>query len=136
MLHKRAGFELDDFTLGYIVSALWSSSDDQDEPLDKNYNVEDITPETIRQMIADCRRFQANCAALLSAAFDSPDYKRANDSTPEQTAGHDFWLTRNGHGAGFWDGDYPKVEGEALTAASEKFDEVDLYVGDDGKVYA
>jgi|TARA_R110000744_G_scaffold366338_1_gene475354 hypothetical protein len=20
--------------------------------------------------------------------------------------GHDFWLTRNGHGAGFWDGDW------------------------------
>jgi hypothetical protein len=22
--------------------------------------------------------------------------------------GHDFWLTRQGHGAGFWDGDWPE----------------------------
>ena len=24
--------------------------------------------------------------------------------------GHDFWLTRNGHGAGFWDGDWDDAD--------------------------
>ena len=49
--------------------------------------------------------------------------------------GHDLWLTRNGHGAGFWDGDYADDVGEALTKISEAMGEIDLYVGDDGKIY-
>jgi len=48
--------------------------------------------------------------------------------------GHDFWLTRNGHGAGFWDrglGD----RGDSLTAICEALGEVWTYVGDDGYLY-
>jgi hypothetical protein len=48
--------------------------------------------------------------------------------------GHDFWLTRNGHGAGFWDrgiGDY----GDALTEHAHSFGASDVYVGDDGRLY-
>jgi hypothetical protein len=52
-----------------------------------------------------------------------------------QRAGNDFWLTHNGHGAGFWDGDLPDEIGDALTKASEKYREIDLYVGDDGMIY-
>jgi len=48
---------------------------------------------------------------------------------------HDFWLTRNRHGAGFWDGDYPEELGKKLTEASHAFGECDLYIGDDGKVH-
>ena len=32
----------------------------------------------------------------------------------EEEAGHDLWLTAVGHGAGFWDGDWPE-HGEYLT---------------------
>ena len=52
-------------------------------------------------------------------------------------AGHDFWLTRNGHGPGFWD--RPEIYGEEkaqeLSALAETFGVVDLYVGDDGRIY-
>lgn len=51
-------------------------------------------------------------------------------------AGHDFWLTRCGHGAGFWDGDWPEPAATALTEASKAFRNVDLYVGDDGEINA
>ncbi len=51
-------------------------------------------------------------------------------------AGHDFWLTRCGHGAGFWDGDWPEPAASVLTEASKEFGNVDLYVGDDGQIYA
>lgn len=140
MLHKIVGVELDDFTLGYLTCALWSSHDDREdadgEMLDANFTIEDFAPETLRQAIADCEKFQRENAALLESAFNSPDYRRVNDSTPEQTAGHDFWLTRNGHGAGFWDGDYPKQHGEQLTTASEAYGDVDLYVGEDGKIWS
>ncbi len=39
------------------------------------------------------------------------------------------------HGYGFWDGDWPKAEGKALTKAADAMGEVHLYVGDDGKIY-
>lgn len=53
--------------------------------------------------------------------------------------GHDFWLTRNGHGAGFWDRSYENDEngdiGDRLTKIAKSFGEVELYKGDDGKPY-
>ena len=50
-------------------------------------------------------------------------------------AGHDFWLTRNGHGCGYWDGDWPKGIGVGLDKLAHKFGEFDLFVGDDGLIY-
>ena len=49
-------------------------------------------------------------------------------------AGHDFWLTRNGHGAGFWDRGLGEV-GDRLSNACKAFGSYDLYIGDDGKIY-
>jgi hypothetical protein len=112
--------QLDQFTTAYIEAALWSSTDDG-EPLDALYGLDDIAPQTLAAMIADCQAFQA-------AHWD-------DIADNLSLAGHDFWLTRCGHGAGYWDGDWPE-SGERLTAASHAFDNVDLYVSDDGKVWA
>lgn len=50
--------------------------------------------------------------------------------------GHDLWLTRNGHGAGFWDRDFGTEESRsALTAASKTMGERGIYLGDDGLIY-
>lgn len=49
-------------------------------------------------------------------------------------AGYDFWLTRNGHGAGFWESEWGKP-GAILDKAAKAFGEADLYVGDDGLIY-
>lgn len=47
-------------------------------------------------------------------------------------AGIDFWLTRNGHGTGFWDrGEYGGWQ-TFLTLEAEKFGEAAVYLGDDG----
>lgn len=111
---------LDDFTSGYIRAALWSTNDESDEsggqPLDQNYGPEDLTVEALDKMIEDSRKFQEDNAALLARAGDAG------------RNGHDFWLTRNGHGAGFWDRGYPDEVGDALTKATDKYGQVDLYV--------
>ncbi len=116
---------MDSFTRSYIEAALWSSMDNADaqggEPLDANYDIDDLAPETLASITEDCVAFQR----------DNADYI-GNDG---EQAGHDFWLTRNGHGAGFWDGDWEHEAGERLTAASHAFKESDLYVGDDGLLY-
>lgn len=116
---------LDTFTRAYIECALWSSNDNADdqggEPLDSNYSTEDIAPETLEKIKSDCAKFQVD--------------NEANIGEKAFRAGYDFWLTRNHHGAGFWDGDWPEPQATRLTDAAHAFGEVDLYVGDDGRIY-
>lgn len=130
---------MDDFTEAYIRTALWSSNDESDEsggqPLDRNYGPEDIAPETLAKMAADCERFQAENAETLSAAIETGEVVCGPDFDEMGRAGHDFWLTRNHHGAGFWDGDWPEPYATRLTDAAKAFRTVDLEVGDDGKIY-
>lgn len=100
-------YDTDDFTRAYLVCALWASLDDNDNPLDTDYDIDDIEQESLRLMIKDCRLFQQENKELLKLA-----YEYNNQQYDGSMAGHDFWLTRNGHGAGFWDrglGDIGKV---------------------------
>jgi hypothetical protein len=124
-INARIIGDLDAFTQQYIKTALWSSTDDSDDqegsPLDENFSVEDFAPDALKRMISDCEKFQKAHWGEISGRLG--------------LAGHDFWLTRNGHGAGFWDGDWPEPLGDILTAASEKFGEQNIYVGDDKKLY-
>lgn len=115
---------MDAFTRAYIVAALWSSEDDEGDALDSRYDETDLAPETLAEMVDDCAKFQAGNATTLDLAGD------------DTQNGHDFWLTRNGHGAGFWCRGYPDTIGTALTNTSDKFGSVDLYVGDNGLIYA
>lgn len=106
----------------YLETALWSATDHDEQPLDANYSIEDFAPEAVSQARLDLNRF-------LNMAKDLVD------GEDETTVAHDFWLTRNGHGAGFWDGDYEHEKGQALTKISKQFKEITPYVGDNGKIY-
>lgn len=119
---------MDRFTQAYITCALWTGVSDDAIENDMNYDMklDDIAPETLAEMVADCDDFQnANRQCLV-------DYYNAGRE--DEDAGHDFWLTRNGHGAGFWDRGLGDL-GIMLTAACEPYGSCDLYLGDDGKVY-
>lgn len=111
-----------EFIKQYLITALWSSFDDYEEPLEDNYELRDISLSSIKQAVKDCLLFISKADELDLIE----DYS---------IAGHDFWLTRNRHGAGFWDGDYEEETGEKLTELSQEFREVHPYVGDDGKIY-
>jgi hypothetical protein len=129
---------LDDLTRHYLVTALWSSADESDPetgglPMDENYELDDLAPEAIEQAIKDCAAFLAKCG---NALCDGVLIRNTSGSTPEQMAGHDFWLTRNGHGAGFGDGDWADPLDDMLRDIAKGFRQVDLYVGDDGRIYA
>ena len=124
---------LDEFTRAYIEAALWSSTTDDDTPMDRDYSVSDIAPETLAKMTADCESFQK--ANIEYIAWDNLTHFPHRTSTHEH-AGHDFWLTRNHHGAGFWDGDWKEPAATKLTEAAHAMGEVNLYVGDDGKIYS
>ena len=114
----------------YLTCALWSSIGDDGEPLDTEFGVEDISEGT---------RIQSNTdilSAIMLADDACPDWR--GFWSDEQFA-QDLWLTRNGHGTGFWDrytGGRGDEIGDILTGIAESLGNVDLYVGDDGKVYA
>lgn len=115
--------------IDYATTALWSSMDmDFDRPLDDFKTIDDFAPETIERMLKDVEGFWdvvAGSETLTTGLYchDSDDIL------------HNFWLTRNGHGAGFWDGDYEETLGNRLTKISKTFGEATLYVGDDGLIY-
>lgn len=110
----------DDFFAAYVECALWSSTGDDGEPLDREFSVEDISAECMEKMRFDCRDFWSQAGGLLC------DENCKTDKW-EERAGHDFWLTRNGHGAGFWDGDWEEPAASKLTALANKFGEVYLW---------
>lgn len=105
-------------------------------PADDNYTWRDLAPDTLAEMRQDCAQFQELYGATIQAAIDTGEVKCGPDFDEWGRAGHDFWLTRCGHGAGFWDGDWPEPQGEHLSDAARKCGNVDLCVGDDGKIYA
>jgi hypothetical protein len=134
--------QLTPFARSYIETALWSSTDEDGTPLDRDHSIEDIAPDTRTAMVEDCADFEATFVPFITGR--------------EAQAGHDFWLTRNGHGAGFWDGDwsdpyappaddddnwhaaegaYPTV-GDYLTAMSKPYGSYGLYVGDDNLIHS
>ena len=115
----------------YGECALWSSTGDDGEPLDAGRDFFDLPPKTVEAMRADVERF---ARAHADAIETWPGASGRNDD-PYGAAGHDLWLTRNGHGAGFWDGDWPEPAATELDEAAKRMGGVDLYVGDDGRIY-
>lgn len=132
--------DIEEMVSAYVECALWSSTyladedgnpvgeetdDTQDVPMDENYGPEDIAPDTLAKMREDCESFVTTCESLLA------EYTERGMSSGQ--AGHDFWLTRNGHGAGFWDRGLGKL-GDDLTEDAKPFGSFTLYVGNNGKV--
>jgi hypothetical protein len=128
VFRESARVRMDNFTRAYIEAAIWSSDDEHAEALDRNYDIEDFAPETLAKIVKDCEQFQSDNRELI----DSADYQTCYPR--DEMAGHDFWLTRNHHGAGFWDRGLGEI-GQKLTKAAHAFGECDIYVGDDGKLY-
>lgn len=123
---------LDVFTEAYIECMLFTDdtslrsdgSDWRDYPL----TVRDINQESLSKIREACRDFvTANEHLLLGAIALRTGY-----AWPQ--AGHDFWLTRNRHGAGYWDRGLGEV-GAKLTDAAHACGEMYVYRGGDGKIY-
>jgi hypothetical protein len=120
-------FKLDAFTQSYIEAMYWTDCNCDSEELSEA-TFEELAPTALQTVIDDCADFQSANAPLLERA------REAKDTYDDYQAGHDFWLTRNGHGCGFWDRGLGKV-GDELTANSKPYGAVNLYRGDDGKVH-
>lgn len=87
---------MDEFIAGYVECLLWLAKFDNGESV-SGLHVDDIdiAPTSMEKIRRECA-----------------DFYNANRETWERggwrddQAGHDFYLTRNRHGAGFWDREY------------------------------
>ena len=126
---------LEKFLRAYLITALWSSVDEDQNPFDSNYSVDDFSSEQKEKARKDCSKFIEENTQILADAIATGNVIAGPDFDEYERAAHDFWLTRNGHGAGFWDGDWPEPFAEQLTQAAEKFGQSYVLKGDDGQIY-
>jgi hypothetical protein len=83
-----------DFVRGFLEALFWVETG-RDDGLPDGAGYADLHPDSLAAIRADCDAWQAEHAALLEAAYAT--------GYTETQAGIDYYLTRNGHGAGFWD---------------------------------
>jgi len=100
-----------------FTGQFYDSPESEPRPIDDEFCVDDIPHDIVNEIREDCMAFLESSAFMV-----------AND--PEQ-AGVDFHLTRNGHGAGFWDGGWPEY-GEELTTRSKTYGSAELAGSTDG----
>jgi hypothetical protein len=115
------------FIQAYLDAAIWAEQghiiDVADRPSGNNLTVDDFETNTLEAL-------KAMAHVFYNTHGDGIDRARIVE------AATDLWLTQNGHGAGFWDGDWAEPEASEYVETAKTLREVELYVGDDGKVYA
>ena len=122
-----------EFVDAYVAAVVWTAlvTDDEGEvwelellPYGDNTtgvtwdDLEDVTHriKTDPRVIQDCERFIAGNYDTLKALIE-------DGSCPDWAShGHDFHLTRDHHGAGFWDRGYGEA-GDLLTELAEEYGE-------------
>ena len=110
----------------YLETALWSSTDTDGGFLDSR-----AYPLSFGCLLALYRDYltalnDARANGLLEKFLRAPS---------GASFGGNLWLTRNRHGAGFWDLGLGTL-GEELSDWARSQGSIDLYVGDDGKVHS
>ena len=98
---------ISDMVRGYLECAEWCGLEDADREALELAVSPKWTAEAIQRATEDCGAFLADHATEIGSKHSR--------------AGNDFWLTRNQHGAGFWDGDWENEE--TLTKGAHAYGE-------------
>lgn len=103
----------------YIIAALWADCPEGTHPR--------VTHQARRHALATCQAFAVAAGPLLEEAATRDGYGAhpdCGDTHPAYAAaGHDLWLTSQGHGVGFWDRDPLKDGdlGDRLSTVAERY---------------
>ena len=151
--------ELNEILRGYIDAAIWTEeerlnseyTDDHDKVFDPNNNDESDNDEIenlIRKnfnnkSIENFSKEDIEPDSLIRAYKDIKEFVKLAGEEAIETAvseygyehlGHDMWLTRGHHGAGFFDRGFDDDIEKSLTDAAHKLGEVDMYINDEMKL--
>jgi hypothetical protein len=110
--------DIPEILTAFLSALLWSSGEEFDE-----YTVRDIYAPDVDRVAKEVINFCFMIGGII------PD-----DLMTNEQMGHDFALTRNHHGAGFWDRDYPKHLSDMLTETSHSFGEINIYIDGEGAI--
>jgi hypothetical protein len=118
---------------------LYTECDERGVPLDRNYlpcNFDEKSLETLyNQFQQFIQQVEPQITEKLGDSWDCiDDFYNLIQPAQNQTE-YDYILTRNRHGAGFWDGDWDDSVAVILTDAAQDQSEICAWVGDDGKIY-
>jgi len=120
--------DLKEFTDATIEALYFTDTGDNGQPAKEA----ELDVKTRIDLEADCRSFWRRFGCFVISdkcrCFGTGEYSKVAQ------AGHDFWLTRNGHGCGFWDGDWSETYADMLTEGSKKYGEFPICEGDDGTI--
>lgn len=136
----------------YLESAIWTEEERIKEEENSEYsdmygdNYDDIDNEdssnvSIKALLPQTDFSIDNIAddSKIHAYYDIKKFlEYAGDAVKDIDAsslGHDIWLTRNHHGAGFFDRGYDSDVEKILMDSAHKLGEDSLYLGDDGYLH-
>ena len=116
----RGGFDFVEFVRGYLECFEWllpDPAEDSESGIDRD-KIRGWSRDALRSIYADCRDFCRANAADLAEYVARREAEGLRGYSGAACAGHDFYLTREGHGAGFWDRGLGEL-GDRLSKASK-----------------
>lgn len=113
-----SGADIDAMVRGYLECQLWAQHDwehsedneyhecaagecDHGEKLDMFYSVADVSPEYVETLREEITGIVVTHPLAVRRYLNDPIYGYCDERNG--LFGHDYYLTREGHGAGFWD---------------------------------
>lgn len=110
---------LPEFLSGYLHALAFTGDPNPPQGEYPEPRVSRFSRELIRSSFRDCLIFLDKSEHLFDLGCDWSEIG--------PLAGAAFWCARNGHGCGFWDGDWPE-HGDDLALLARTFGEVDVFV--------
>ena len=137
MSHPFSYTEVSTILDHYLVALVWSTTHtymNDDGAEGETVELDSIDAAYSDNLRADSRKDIESFLDTATEMLEAKGYTWDDYTHGEEQIGHDFALTRNGHGAGFWDRGDGDI-GDILTAASKVLGGADAYLGDDGLIY-
>lgn len=113
-------FDIKQVVDSYLETALWADSDEDNADFEGK-TINDVDPQSRVEAQADIEKF------ISIAQQQAPEELATYDASQ---LGHNIWLSRNGHSAGFFDDNNDKLQDIARNMKGKY-----MYVGDDQAVY-
>ncbi|QNL30613.1 hypothetical protein SEA_SPEEDDEMON_1630 [Gordonia phage SpeedDemon] len=136
--------DLEDMLRGYAEAHLWTHSDEMHEDydpevggdpmLDATYDMDDIDAGVLTRWHEMLAEFVASCP-LAVRLYRNAEHRGNGQWSWAELFGHDFLLTQDRHGAGFWDRGHGEL-GEYLTRMVQPYGESDYLWADNGRLVA